>query len=149
MTEDRAMLACLRLASLFLPVNYMQCTLLIWGKRNVYDPTHSSLWPLGCWSALEPKIEIPDTLVVNIAHASPAVEQKSSFNVWSRMWNIQAMRLCQTEFPHDNNLALLHPLTHVPSRCGWMCLETEFLCLRDSDRGWYGGHYIRPEKRQP
>lgn len=47
-------------------------------KRNVQDPTHSPLWPLGCWSALEPKIEIPDTFVVNISHSSPAVEQTLS-----------------------------------------------------------------------
>lgn len=34
---------------------------------------HSSLWPLGFQSVLEAKIEIPDTPVVNIAHARPAL----------------------------------------------------------------------------
>lgn len=34
--------------------------------------------PQAAGSALEPKIEIPDTFVVNIAHASPAVEQTLS-----------------------------------------------------------------------
>lgn len=44
-------------------------------KNCVWVPAHSSLWPLGCQSVLEAKIEIPDTPVVNIAHASPALEQ--------------------------------------------------------------------------
>lgn len=41
-------------------------------KKEAY----SLLTPhFGCQSVLEAKIEIPDTLVVNIAHASPTLEQ--------------------------------------------------------------------------
>lgn len=44
-------------------------------KYCVWDPAHSLLWPRGCQSVLEAKIEIPDTPLVNFAHASPALEQ--------------------------------------------------------------------------
>ena len=44
-------------------------------KKSVWDPAHSSLRPPGCQAVLEAKIEIPDTPVVNFAHASPALEQ--------------------------------------------------------------------------
>lgn len=44
-------------------------------KKIVWDPADSPLWPPGFQSVLEAKIEIPDTPVVNFAHASPALEQ--------------------------------------------------------------------------
>ncbi len=60
----------LRMKSLMVPV---QCSTK---KKNcVWDPAHSPLWPPGCQSVLEAKIEIPDTPVANFAHASPALEQ--------------------------------------------------------------------------
>ena len=42
---------------------------------SVWDPAHSPPRPPACPSVLEAKIEIPDTPVVNFAHASPALEQ--------------------------------------------------------------------------
>ena len=44
-------------------------------QKTVWDLAHSPLRPPGCQCVLEAKIEIPDTPVVNFAHASPAVEQ--------------------------------------------------------------------------
>lgn len=44
-------------------------------KKKLWDLADFSLWPLGCQSVLEAKIEIPDTPVVNIAHASSALKQ--------------------------------------------------------------------------
>lgn len=102
----------------------------------MWDPAHSPLWPPGCQSVLEAKIEIPDTPVVNFAHASPALEQDllyAAVSVSSRMWNMQEMRLDWRKVPH-NILPSLHPLTRVLSECGWMSLfETEFLSLGDGE----------------
>lgn len=93
--------------------------------------------PSGCPSVLEAKIEIPDTPVVNFAHASPALEQDLLVAVAlsSRMWNMQEMRLGWKTVPHNKNILPLLPTPWPVSFVnadGSVCLG-HWLCVGDGD----------------
>lgn len=57
-------------------VYYCRCS--VWPKKTLLcgDPPPSPVRPPVCQPVLEAKIEIPDTSVVNVAHASAASEQE-------------------------------------------------------------------------
>lgn len=81
-------------------------------KKSVWILLSPYFGPLGCQSVLEAKIEIPDTPVVNFAHASPAMVQdllEVAVQCSNRMWDIQEMRQGRKKVPHDNNLLAFSP----------------------------------------
>lgn len=136
----------LRMTSVILPV---RCSTQ--KKKNCVGSCSLPTLAPACQSVLEAKIEIPDTPVVNFAHASPVLEQdllQAAVRVSSRMWNMQEMRLGWRTVPHNNNIfphSTPWPMSFL-NVDGCVCLS---LCVWEREVGRWTWHIRLLQLTQP